>query len=136
MIVRNFLNLVVLVSVWLSSVSAESEFPKILIVSMDGFKPDYIDDCLTPTMFKLRSSGVYAPYLRPVFPTRTFTNHHSVATGVFPEVHGILDSAVYDFKDGCCSNRSVIKYSYELFHYNNDILPLWVIPVIMFVRSE
>ncbi|XP_034245410.1 ectonucleotide pyrophosphatase/phosphodiesterase family member 5-like isoform X2 [Thrips palmi] len=109
------------------TVEAVSKYPKLLIISMDAFRPGYVDDCLTPTIVKLRSSGVYAPYIRNVFPTKTFPNHHSIATGVFPEVHGVLDSTVYTSKDSCCSNRTLIGYSYELYHYNNDILPIWTL---------
>lgn len=110
-----------------TKVEAISKFPKVLIVSMDAFKPGYVDDCLTPTIVKLRTSGVYAPYMRNVFPTKTFPNHHSIATGVFPEVHGVLDSTVFTSKDSCCSNRSLIGYSYQLYHYDNDILPIWTL---------
>lgn len=129
----------VVASVWIfifapyfsKTVEAVSKYPKILIISMDAFRPGYVDDCLTPTIVKLRTSGVYAPYIKNVFPTKTFPNHHSIATGVFPEVHGVLDSTVYTSKDNCCSNRTLIGYSYELYHYNNDILPIWVIYIFM-----
>lgn len=117
--------LVCLWSLRLGIVGAASTFPTILIVSMDAFRPDYVEDCWTPTIARLRSAGVHAPYMRNVFPTKTFPNHHSIATGVYPEVHGVLDSTVYTSKDGC-SNRTIIGYSFELFHYNNDILPIWV----------
>ncbi|KAK3925339.1 Ectonucleotide pyrophosphatase/phosphodiesterase family member 5 [Frankliniella fusca] len=108
------------------SVESVSKFPKVLIVSMDAFKPDYVDDCLTPSIARLRTEGAYAPFMKNVFPTKTFPNHHSIATGVQPGVHGVLDSTVYASKDDC-ANRSLIGYSYELFHYNKDILPIWTL---------
>ncbi|KAE8745674.1 hypothetical protein FOCC_FOCC007675 [Frankliniella occidentalis] len=107
-------------------VESVSKFPMVLVISMDAFKPDYVDDCLTPTIVKLRSSGAFAPFMKNVFPTKTFPNHHSIATGVYPAVHGVLDSTVYTSKDDC-ANRSLIGYSYELYHYNNDILPIWTL---------
>lgn len=112
-----------LVVIWFNQ--AHARFPTLLVISMDAFRHDYVEDCQTPTILKLRSSGVYAPFMKNVFPTKTFPNHHSIATGVYPEVHGVLDSTVYASKDGC-SNHTLIGYSYELYHYNNDILPIWV----------
>jgi len=92
---------------------------------MDAFRYDYVDECLTPAIFKMREKGVFAPYLHNVFPTKTFPNHHTIATGVYPEVHGVLDNTVYIAKDPC-GNKSVVGYSYELFHANNEVIPLWV----------
>lgn len=109
-----------------TTVEAASKFPIVLVVSMDAFRHDYVDNCLTPTITKLRSSGVYAPYMKNVFPTKTFPNHHSLATGVQPEVHGVLDSSVYTAKDGC-SNRSILHYGEALFHYDNNIIPIWTL---------
>ncbi|XP_045136923.1 venom phosphodiesterase 2-like isoform X2 [Portunus trituberculatus] len=68
----------------------------VLVVSLDGFRADYLHRGHTPTLERLSKLGVYAPYLLPVFPTKTFTNHYSIVTGLYPESHGIVDNVFYD----------------------------------------
>jgi hypothetical protein len=65
--------------------------------------------------------GTYADYMKNVFPTKTFPNHHSIATGKYPKEHGVLANVIFDKKLG------KLKYSYEMFHMNSeDIQPIWV----------
>lgn len=92
-----------------------------LVISFDGFRYDYIKRNLTSSLVRLRSNGTYSEYMTSVFPTKTFPNHFTIATGVYVDVHGVLDNKVYDV-----NTRKVLNYSYELFHYNNDIVPIWV----------
>ncbi|XP_058063200.1 ectonucleotide pyrophosphatase/phosphodiesterase family member 5-like [Anopheles bellator] len=102
-----------------ASQSAASS-PVLIIVSYDGFRTEYLQRNSTAYMNALRRNGTTSSYLRNVFPTKTFPNHHSIATGVYPNIHGVLASNVYDLQ-----RSSVLNYSYELFHYNTDILPIW-----------
>ena len=60
------------------------------IVSFDGFRWDYLNRGITPNIAKLQHRGVSALSLRPAFPTKTFPNHLTLLTGVYPEHHGIL----------------------------------------------
>jgi ectonucleotide pyrophosphatase/phosphodiesterase family protein 5 len=69
----------------------------------------------------LKIKGTYADYMKNVFITKTFPNHQTIATGLFVESHGVIDSEFYDQK----ANK-LIKYSEELYHYNNNIHPIWV----------
>lgn len=93
----------------------------VLVVSFDGFRHDYFEKNVTPTLQKLRSEGVHAEYIRNVFPTKTFPNHQSIATGLFPESHGVLSNSVFDPK----SNRT-INSGEELWNFGNHVVPLWV----------
>ncbi|XP_076326389.1 venom phosphodiesterase 2-like [Tachypleus tridentatus] len=52
----------------------------LLLKSLDGFRPDYLKHNITPNINHLAKCGVLAPYVRPVFPTKTFPNHYSIAT--------------------------------------------------------
>lgn len=52
----------------------------VILVSLDGFRPDYLYRNRTPTLLQLSQLGVHSPYLLPVFPTKTFTNHYSIVT--------------------------------------------------------
>lgn len=51
-----------------------------MIVSYDGFKPEYLDWNKTPNLEKFRETGISTEFLRPAFPTKTFPNHFTIAT--------------------------------------------------------
>ncbi|KAG7508531.1 ectonucleotide pyrophosphatase/phosphodiesterase family member 1-like [Solea senegalensis] len=72
--------------------------PPLILVSLDGFRAEYLKDHAghLPIINKLRSVGTTAPYMRPVYPTKTFPNHYSIVTGLYPESHGIVDNKMYD----------------------------------------
>jgi predicted AlkP superfamily pyrophosphatase or phosphodiesterase len=48
--------------------------PTVLIISLDGFRPDYIDIGVTPNLHRLREEGVAPEYMKPSFPSVTFPN--------------------------------------------------------------
>ncbi len=64
--------------------------PYVILISLDGFRWDYIYRGITPNLNKLIDEGVHALSLRPSFPTKTFPNHYSIITGMYPENHGII----------------------------------------------
>lgn len=73
----------------LSSILAQSS-PYVLLVSFDGFRWDYLNRDITPNLDAVIESGVKASSLRPTFPSKTFPNHLSIVTGMYPENHGII----------------------------------------------
>ena len=62
----------------------------VVLVSLDGFRWDYLDRGLTPNLSRLAREGVRAEAMVPVFPTKTFPNHLSIVTGRYPVGHGIV----------------------------------------------
>ena len=70
--------------------------PHVVLVSFDGFRPDYLDRVTTRHFDELARSGVIADGLIPVFPSLTFPSHYSIATGLYPEHHGIVGNRFYD----------------------------------------
>ena len=54
---------------------------KVLLVSMDGFRWDYVNNVSTPNFDALAREGVKAPYINNTFTTKTFPCHYSIATG-------------------------------------------------------
>jgi Type I phosphodiesterase / nucleotide pyrophosphatase len=54
--------------------------PTVLIISLDGFRPDYIDIGVTPNIHRLREVGVAPEYMKPSFPSVTFPNVPSLPT--------------------------------------------------------
>jgi arylsulfatase A-like enzyme len=64
--------------------------PYIVLFSIDGFRWDFAEMVETPAMDFLAENGLRAEALQPVFPTLTFPNHYSIATGALPTNHGII----------------------------------------------
>jgi predicted AlkP superfamily pyrophosphatase or phosphodiesterase len=71
--------------------------PTVILISLDGFRYDYLDKYQPLVLNKLAGEGVRAKWMIPSFPTKTFPNHYTIATGLYPEHHGIVENNVYDF---------------------------------------
>jgi predicted AlkP superfamily pyrophosphatase or phosphodiesterase len=71
--------------------------PTVILISLDGFRYDYLDKFNPPTLKKLAKDGVRAKWMIPSFPTKTFPNHYTIATGLYPSHNGIVENNVYDF---------------------------------------
>ena len=61
-----------------------------ILISFDGFKWDYSDRGLTPNLDFIEQNGVRALSLKPCFPSKTFPNHYTIVTGLYPENHGLI----------------------------------------------
>lgn len=70
--------------------------PLTLLVSIDGFRADYLARGQSPTLAALAREGALAKGLVPLFPTYTFPNHVSLVTGRRPAQHGILNNTMWD----------------------------------------
>ena len=68
----------------------------LLLISIDGFRPDYLDRKLTPTLALLAREGVRAESMQPAFPSLTFPNHYTLVTGLTPDHHGIVNNSMDD----------------------------------------
>lgn len=63
--------------------------PTVILISIDGFRNDYLEKLPVPNISSLANKGVHAALIS-VFPSVTFSNHYSIATGLYPEHHGIM----------------------------------------------
>ncbi|XP_058069291.1 uncharacterized protein LOC131218642 [Magnolia sinica] len=71
--------------------------PIVLLISSDGFRFGYQFKTKTPNIGRLIANGTEAETgLIPVFPTLTFPNHYSIATGLYPAFHGIINNRFVD----------------------------------------
>ncbi|XP_077404872.1 venom phosphodiesterase CdcPDE isoform X4 [Vanacampus margaritifer] len=70
----------------------------LLLVSLDGLRADYLQlwSALVPVLSKLRKCGTSTPYMQSAFPSKTFPNHYSIVTGLYPESNGLIDNVMYD----------------------------------------
>jgi predicted AlkP superfamily pyrophosphatase or phosphodiesterase len=81
----------------------------VVLISLDGFRWDYcaLHPDETPNLRRLAREGVAARGLIPAFPSNTFPNHYSIATGLYPSHHGIVNNDMFDAQLG------------EFFHYKS-----------------
>lgn len=71
----------------------------LLLISIDGFRPDYLSKKESPTLYEFARQGVRAKSLRPIFPSQTFPNHYTIVTGLYAENHGIVGNEIRDPQD-------------------------------------
>lgn len=99
--------------------------PITILVSIDGFRPDYLDRGITPTLSALAADGVRAS-MRASFPTVTFPNHYTLVTGRRPGAHGIVNNRMEDpERPGVVftlGNRAVASDPF----WWRDATPIWV----------
>lgn len=74
----------------------EAAPPPVLLVSLDGFRPDYLELGITPNLDRLAGGGVRAQWMAASYPTLTFPNHYTVVTGLRPDRHGIIHNTIHD----------------------------------------
>lgn len=79
-----------------SDEATESGRSPLILISIDGLKPDLPDSTSTPTLDMLAAQGTLAEAMIPVFPTSTFPNHYSLVTGLYTENTGVIANSMYD----------------------------------------
>ncbi|KAL8981543.1 MAG: hypothetical protein Q9205_003700 [Flavoplaca limonia] len=72
--------------------------PTTILVSLDGFRADFLHRGLTPTLNSFITEGVSPRWMLPSFPSVTFPNHYTLVTGLHPESHGVVGNTFWDPK--------------------------------------
>jgi predicted AlkP superfamily pyrophosphatase or phosphodiesterase len=104
---------------------AQSPKPLTLLISIDGFKPEYLQKEVAPNLFKLAQNGATTKGMLPVFPSVTFPNHFSMVTGLYPDHHGIVNNAMKDpqiAEPFRLSSKSAVSNP----AWWTDAVPVWV----------
>jgi predicted AlkP superfamily pyrophosphatase or phosphodiesterase len=84
--------------------------PILILISIDGFRWDYLDRFNPPALSALAAEGVRADGLIPQFPSKTFPNHYTIVTGLTLAHHGIISNNIRDANipgEFSLSNRDV-----------------------------
>ena len=76
-------------------VNKPSEKQYVLLVSFDGFRYDYPEKFNLENFKKLKEKSSYAKGMIPSFPSKTFPNHYTIITGMYPGSHGLVDNKFY-----------------------------------------
>ncbi|KQM30590.1 ectonucleotide pyrophosphatase/phosphodiesterase [Sphingomonas sp. Leaf10] len=74
---------------------AEAKAPVTILIGVDGARPDYLSAAIAPNLSRLAADGVSAS-MQPSFPTKTFPNFWTIATGVRPDKSGIVGNKMED----------------------------------------
>lgn len=89
---------IVMLCLWLAGCASVAPAPgepkTVLLVSIDAFRPDYLDRGITPNLTRIAREGVRAQWMNPSYPSLTFPNHYTIVTGLRPDHHGDRKSVV------------------------------------------
>src|ERR1700756_1421834 len=66
-----------------------------VLIVLDGLRPDYVTPEIMPNLYALGQRGVVFTNHHSVYPTVTRVNASSIATGTYPEVHGLMGNSVF-----------------------------------------
>lgn len=103
----------------------ETRRPVTILVSIDGFRSDYLERGITPNLGALAAGGATGP-MRPSFPTKTFPNHYTLVTGLRPDRHGITGNSMIDpRRPGQMFSLGDARQSLDPFWWD-QAEPLWV----------
>lgn len=94
-----------------------------IIVSLDGFRWDYCDTYDTPFLNAMAAKGVKA-VMMPSFPSKTFPNHYTLATGLVPDHHGIIANSFKDRATGKRYSLGNAETRSNPAYYGGD--PIWL----------
>src|SRR3546814_5034840 len=78
----------------------------LVLVSIDGFRADYLDAGLAPNLARIAGEGVRAQWMNPSYPSLTFPNHYSIVTGLRPD---------HRSEEHTSELQSLMRISYAVF---------------------
>ncbi|WP_304186416.1 ectonucleotide pyrophosphatase/phosphodiesterase [Phenylobacterium aquaticum] len=101
--------------------------PLTLLISIDGFRADYLDRGVTPALSALAAGGVRAKAgMRPSFPSLTYPNHYTLVTGLRPDHHGLVDNVMVDAtRPGQTFRMGAKGIAWDRFWWDGGT-PIWV----------
>ncbi|MFD2202058.1 alkaline phosphatase family protein [Shivajiella indica] len=108
-----------------STSSSQEKDQYVILISLDGYRYDYTERFQPENLNRFIEKGTAAKSLIPSFPSKTFPNHYTIATGMKPEKHGLIDNAFFEpEKDQVyvINNREIVQDGYW---YGGT--PLWVL---------
>jgi predicted AlkP superfamily pyrophosphatase or phosphodiesterase len=90
---------------------------EVILVSIDGYRADYLERGDSPVLQRLGTDGVRAQWMIPSFPTVTDPNHYTLLTGLYPDHHGVVDNHMAD--------RRIEPERFNMFRASTTEDPRW-----------
>lgn len=104
--------------------TAQENQNHVILISLDGFRYDYVDRFQPENLSRFIASGTAAKSMISSFPTKTFPSHYAVATGMRPENNGLVNNSFFDPEKGqvySIGNKPIV---HDPYWYAGT--PLWV----------
>lgn len=100
-IVLGSLLVILIAPFWLTSEAQTTAAVPVVLISIDGMKPDYVLEAdkhglKIPSLRRLLAEGAHASGVAGVLPTVTYPSHTTMVTGVAPARHGIIANSPFD----------------------------------------
>ncbi|MFD2522352.1 alkaline phosphatase family protein [Emticicia soli] len=103
--------------------SQSKDVPYVVMISFDGFRYDYVQKYAPKHIKKFIKKGAAATSMLPSYPSKTFPNHYTLVTGLYPAHHGLVDNSFYDAdRDAFYTMRQRDKVE-DPYYYGG--LPIW-----------
>ncbi|MDO9606881.1 MAG: ectonucleotide pyrophosphatase/phosphodiesterase [Brevundimonas sp.] len=103
-----------------STLATRTDLPDLVIlISIDGFRPDCLGQGATPVLDGLVAGGAFGP-MRPSFPSVTFPNHYTLVTGLHPDHHGVVANRFTD------ADLGVFTMASKESGFWDQAEPIWV----------
>jgi predicted AlkP superfamily pyrophosphatase or phosphodiesterase len=126
-VIRRF---TVLLLLWLLFAAEHSQIvrgndlkPVVILVSFDGWRWDYESRYAAPNLRRLIANGVSAELI-PSYPSKTFPNHYTIVTGLYPGHHGIVANSIKDPSTGRRMTMANAREVQDPMWWGGE--PLWV----------
>jgi predicted AlkP superfamily pyrophosphatase or phosphodiesterase len=105
--------------------SSQQSKPYVILISADGFRSDYTKKYNARNLLRLGNQGVTSEYMLASYPSLTFPNHYSIATGLYPSHHGLVDNIFYDKRRKIVYDMHDLRIVHDSSWYGGT--PLWVL---------
>lgn len=97
MSIRPIIRLFASLALLFGASAAEAQQRPVILIGIDGFRADYLDRGVTPTLSRLAAAGAQAEGgMKPSFPSVTFPNFYTLVTGLHPDHHGLVYNTMRD----------------------------------------
>ena len=103
----------------------QQQKPYVILISLDGFRYDYAEKYDATNIKALSAEGVKAESMIPSYPSLTFPNHYTIATGLYPSHHGLVSNSYYDRKRQDTYSMKDARVVRDGSRYGGT--PLWVL---------
>jgi predicted AlkP superfamily pyrophosphatase or phosphodiesterase len=103
----------------------EKNIPYVILISFDGFRSDYASRFNLPNFKQFIEKGASAEGLIPSFPSKTFPNHYTIVTGLYPGHHGLVDNSFFDPKRNKPYGMRIREAVIDPAYYGGT--PLWTL---------
>ncbi|MEZ5419093.1 MAG: alkaline phosphatase family protein [Vicinamibacterales bacterium] len=101
--------------------------PPLIVIGIDGFRHDYLERAQVPVLRGLAARGARAGGFIPPFPSKTFPSFLTIATGLLPVHHGILNNTMDD---------PAIPVRFRLSDHDGRSDPRWWLGEPLWVTAE